>query len=108
MKQKSQLKKLILPILISILIITLAVFILNKKSSDENIIGGDRDEHGCLGPAGYSWNSTEQECVREWEISDDRYQITNFQSCIEAGYPVMESYPRQCRTLGGRLFVKEN
>jgi len=24
-------------------------------------------------------------------------QITSFQECIDAGYPVMESYPRQCR-----------
>jgi len=23
--------------------------------------------------------------------------VTNFEECVEAGYPVMESYPRQCR-----------
>ncbi len=32
----------------------------------ESLIGGERDEHGCLGPAGYSWNETDQMCVREW------------------------------------------
>lgn len=34
-------------------------------------------------------------------------QITNFQECVQAGYPVMESYPRQCRTQKGEVFVEE-
>jgi len=33
--------------------------------------------------------------------------ITNFEECAAAGYPVMESYPEQCRTPDGRLFVNE-
>ncbi len=33
-------------------------------------------------------------------------QITNFEECIEAGYPAMESYPRQCRTPDGRSFTE--
>lgn len=33
--------------------------------------------------------------------------IANFEECAEAGYPVMESFPRQCRTPDGRLFVEE-
>ncbi len=32
--------------------------------------------------------------------------ITNFEECIAAGYPAMESYPRQCRVPGGKLFVE--
>lgn len=32
--------------------------------------------------------------------------ITSFEECAEAGYPVMESYPRQCRTAEGKLFVE--
>lgn len=31
--------------------------------------------------------------------------ITNFDECVAAGNPVMESYPEQCRTADGRLFV---
>lgn len=34
-------------------------------------------------------------------------QITNFEECAAAGYPVMESYPRQCRTPNGTLFKEE-
>lgn len=33
--------------------------------------------------------------------------ITTFEECAAAGYPVMESYPEQCRTPDGRLFVRE-
>ena len=32
--------------------------------------------------------------------------ITNFTECAQAGNAVMESYPRQCRTADGRLFVE--
>ena len=31
------------------------------------IIGGEKDEHGCLGPAGYSWCQAKQKCLRVWE-----------------------------------------
>lgn len=33
--------------------------------------------------------------------------ITNFEECAAAGNPVMESYPRQCRSADGRLFVED-
>lgn len=33
--------------------------------------------------------------------------VTNFEECERAGYPVGESYPRQCWTPDGRHFVEE-
>lgn len=33
------------------------------------LIGGDRDEHGCIPSAGYSWCESEQKCYRSWEES---------------------------------------
>lgn len=35
------------------------------------------------------------------------HTITNFQECAAAGYPVGESYPRQCWTPDGKHFVEE-
>lgn len=32
--------------------------------------------------------------------------ITSFDECVAAGYPVMESYPRQCRTPDGPTFTE--
>lgn len=31
--------------------------------------GGDRDEHGCIGSAGYSWCAYKEQCMRLWEES---------------------------------------
>ncbi|HCS78848.1 TPA: hypothetical protein DIV55_03825 [Patescibacteria group bacterium] len=33
--------------------------------------------------------------------------ISSFAACAAAGYPVAESYPRQCRTPDGRNFVED-
>lgn len=33
--------------------------------------------------------------------------ITSFEECVAAGYPVMESYPRQCAVPGGETFTEE-
>ena len=33
----------------------------------DRLIGGDRDEHGCLGPAGYTWCAVKNKCLRIWE-----------------------------------------
>lgn len=34
-------------------------------------------------------------------------QIESFEECAVQGFPVMESYPRQCRTSDGRTFTEE-
>jgi len=33
--------------------------------------------------------------------------INNFDDCARAGYPVMESYPRECTLPGGKFFVEK-
>ena len=32
--------------------------------------------------------------------------INSFDACVTAGYPIQESYPEQCRTPDGKIFVK--
>lgn len=34
-------------------------------------------------------------------------EIKSFEDCVNAGYPVMESYPRQCRVPDGRVYAEE-
>ena len=34
-------------------------------------------------------------------------KISNFEECAAAGYPVGESYPRQCWTPGGKHFIED-
>ena len=64
-------KRVIIGIMFCVLLISLVVA---ENDSENKIIGGQRDEHNCLPAAGYSWNETEQKCVREWEKGDGRYQ----------------------------------
>jgi len=33
--------------------------------------------------------------------------VTSFEECVAAGNPVMESYPRQCRSADGQHFVED-
>lgn len=40
-------------------------------------------------------------------VPTDGYRSSNFEECVAAGNPVMESYPRQCRTPDGRNFVED-
>jgi hypothetical protein len=36
-----------------------------------------------------------------------KQSITSFEECVSAGYPVMTSYPEQCRVPGGTTFVHQ-
>jgi len=39
---------------------------------------------------------------------DDAAQaIASFEECAAAGYPIMESYPEQCRAGDGQTFVRD-
>ena len=45
-----------------------------------------------------------------WKIAyipDSGKTIADFDDCVNAGYPVMESYPRQCRTPEGNAFTEK-
>jgi len=37
------------------------------KAVDTPIVGGDKDTHGCIGSAGYSWCAVKNKCLRVWE-----------------------------------------
>jgi len=37
------------------------------SSPQENMVGNDTDEHGCIGSAGYSWCEAKSKCLRLWE-----------------------------------------
>lgn len=43
----------------------------SKPTSECNktneLIGGQKDEHGCLTPAGYTWCEPKKKCLRSWE-----------------------------------------
>lgn len=36
-------------------------------TTDGATLGGDRDSHGCIGSAGYTWSEVQKDCIRLWE-----------------------------------------
>lgn len=45
--------------------------------------------------------------LRYKSIQEPGVSVNNFEECIAKGYPVLESYPRQCRTPDGKTFVED-
>ena len=41
---------------------------MNKDTSTTPMPGSDRDEHGCIGSAGYTWSELRKECIRIFEV----------------------------------------
>ena len=42
---------------------------LAPMSLASELVGGDRDEHGCIPSAGYSWCQPLAQCIRAWETN---------------------------------------
>lgn len=36
-------------------------------ASSSALVGADKDEHGCIGSAGYTWSEVRKDCIRLWE-----------------------------------------
>ena len=45
--------------------------------------------------------------IIKWRVPQADQKITNFDQCVAAGNPILESYPEQCRTPDGRQFINE-
>jgi hypothetical protein len=43
------------------------VILLVGCAPKEQLVGNDKDEHGCIPSAGYSWCEAKQKCLRVWE-----------------------------------------
>ncbi len=56
-------------------------------------------------PACVKPKTMEKLILRGW--TSDESSIDSFEECAAAGNPIMESYPRQCRTSDGKNFVEE-
>jgi len=50
-----------------ILIVALLLFACCLAAEKPQCTGCDRDAHGCIGSAGYTWCEAKQTCLRVWE-----------------------------------------
>ncbi|MDD5290775.1 MAG: hypothetical protein PHZ04_01535 [Patescibacteria group bacterium] len=75
--------------------------------NSEMIIGGDKDEHGCLGPAGYSWCEAKQKCLRVWEEACTDEDIPAEVRALAEDYfksHISELAPEK-EVLGGKFYI---
>ena len=42
------------------------------SASQPRRVGADRDKHGCIGSAGYTWSEELGQCIRPWEQKNVR------------------------------------
>ncbi len=95
-------KNIIIAVVIIIVILFLGVvdFVTHKANTapntiPNNILGGDRDEHGCIGSAGYSWCEGKNKCLRQWEEECESKKT----SAEEIQRLFVEKYPKYVDTI---------
>lgn len=83
-------------IIISLVIIIIGVFIIGQMINSED-----------------TWKCYNDKWIKQGEPANPKPMlgcgedsITNFDECLTNGYPVMETYPRQCRA-GGLTYIEQ-
>lgn len=68
-----------------------------------NVTGGDKDEHGCIGSAGYVWCENKQKCLRTWEESCEETQgvVCKLETCHGLDIKCGSNPPDFCTTMYG-------
>jgi hypothetical protein len=66
-----------------LLLLSLPVF---SYADTPVMVGGDRDIHGCIGSAGYSWSVPLEKCIRSWE-----YYTIDIEHALTTGVSKLDS-----------------
>lgn len=75
LKQNDNRMKKILPLLLCSFLFVSCDYIMKKHDDEKEVVvspkpmvlGTDRDEHGCVGSAGYRWSVLKNDCIRVFE-----------------------------------------
>jgi len=59
--------KIIITVLVIAVLVAVGFIVYRYSTAPVNLVGSDRDQHGCIGSAGYSWCEAKQKCLRAWE-----------------------------------------
>ena len=92
---------------ILLILVLMSVLALGCKQTPP-LVGGDRDEHGCIGSAGYTWCEEKAKCIREWE---EACSASDF--CDNPNVAAVYAYDGFTRVVSidegaGSLFYKED
>ena len=85
------------------LLLIVIIFFGTRSKPDDTIIACTMEAKLC--PDGSAVGRIGPNCEFA-KCPEVKLQITSFEECAAAGYPIMESYPEQCKTPDGKTFVK--
>lgn len=68
---KTKGRQIIMGVVLILLAVAIAIAINYYKNNPKNI-GGQKDEHGCLIGAGYSFDEEVRACTRSWELDENQ------------------------------------
>ena len=57
-----------------------------KAPADKQMVGNDKDEHGCIGSAGYVWSEVRNDCIRLFE---NGVAVKSIDNADEVAYVVL-------------------
>ena len=76
------------------------------------IVGGDKDIHGCIGSAGYSWCAVKNKCLRVWEekcevatTTTPKPECITDNDCMEVSCPGNGGFAHEMCTAGKCAFA---
>lgn len=55
-----------------------------NKAKEQAAVGNDRDEHDCIGSAGYVWSEVREDCIRPFETGVKLQDCKNTDSTTAA------------------------
>lgn len=74
----------------------------NQTTDSLTRIGGDKDKHGCLTSAGYTWSQLRSDCIRPFEEGIALHTLNTSGAYQTAAYVVVDSIKKQAE-----IFVPE-
>lgn len=69
-----------------------------ENGSEGRVVGGDRDEHGCLVAAGYTWCGEQERCIRLWKelCGESEKKSCGIESCHGLDIVCVPNPPETC------------
>ncbi len=86
--------------LMGITILGIGMYMFDQRSAQPQqsatpsgiVVGGDKDSHGCIGSAGYTWCQAKNQCIRSWEQYCTAAQSKTVTFACDAGKTIKATF----------------
>lgn len=73
-----------------IIFLTAVLFAAGCSADNAPAVGADRDAHGCIGSAGYTFSALKNKCVRLWEEGITLLPADTQNGAVMAAYAILQ------------------